>query len=1174
MKKCFKTSFLLVFLFVCLAVFSQEKIHWDVVGKIQDEGSNRSKVDDQSGLRTDLLSWTSQAQASLKPPLNRREKRSLETLTHTNEELRTACEESDFQRNCTHQEMMDYLEKVAAGSQDMFLSTYGQSVKGRELVYAVFSRPMVSNPFEAMASGKPIVVLDAGVHGNEKVLRESNLILIRELAQRGTEMNTLLDDLVVIMVPCLNPDGTEQNKRRNANGNDLNRDYIKLDVVESQAYVSNLLKKWNPHIQIGGHNSGTRYYNMLYLSPTNAAADPALTKICDEGIFPLIDNNLEAAGYTSFYYGNGNEERWKAGSYSPNIFRPYGGICNYISIVFESPRGQSLKDGTLSGIISYKSILEYCSKNNDEVMNVVNSAREKTIELGQKAEGEIAVQMEYVPEDYKVSYFLSDGIAGIPVVNGNPTAITLWAPLPDSDEELRADFWHVDDFDDDATDPVLSDGKMHFVALTTSANGSELWLIENSSANSLGSDESMIPGGDWTKAEINVGNGGALAEWADGFWEGKIGFVGVWNRVLSRSELGNVPQLDIAGSNSSGLSKDMLVQMTFNELKDPLGNELELFGDAELSNGTLLLDGGEGSYGEITGDFGEKIGIGQDMTIVLSIATETDQDHLEASPFGMGLPGVDPNEEASVAKLSTYISDADLLKKPVATKTRPRPYAYLLPHNAVKAIDLLKKHNITVEVLQKDTALAIVAYVLENIEHKERYNHPEATIITVADKTVEKVMTFPKGTYVVRTGQVMGRIISHMLEPETPENIIIWNTMDGFLPEPGPNALVPIYKLPKPTDLPIYSQTFTPGVPSFDSNGYVEYIPGNLPVIISVPHGGYLEPSSIPNRDCDNCVYIRDSYTQELARSMSEAFFEQMGGYAHIIINLLHRKKFDANRDIGDAADGNPIVEESWANYHQFIDSAKSKVIQNYGRGLFIDLHGHGHDIQRLELGYLLSRSELQLSDTELDLQTYVEQSSIQTLVGDNKYLFTHSELLHGPYSLGSLLSNMGVQAVPSMSNRHPYSSEPYFSGGYNTARHGSINQGNIDGIQIECHREVRFNNGYENFSVDLTKSINKFIDIHYDNEYLDNYSITGFSDDIVDEPLGVFPNPATNEINFKSNFNKFNILVYDCIGRQISSQNWNGSSIDIRFLKKGYYILKLRQDNGLLLGSQILIKN
>ncbi|MCU0473635.1 MAG: hypothetical protein MUC93_09755 [Bacteroidales bacterium] len=801
MKKCLKTSFSLVFLFICLAVFSQEKIHWDVVGKIQDEGSNRLKVDDRSGLRTDLLSSTSQTQARLKPLSNRHEKRGLETLTHTNEKLRTACEESDFQRNCTHQEMMDYLEEVVAGSQDMLLSTYGKSVKGRELVYAVFSRPMVTNPFEAMTSGKPIVVLDAGVHGDERVLRESNLILIRELAQKGTKMNALLDDLVVIMAPCLNPDGTEQDQRGNANDQDINRDYIKLDEPETQGYVSNLLQKWHPHIQIGGHNASYRYYNMLYLAPTNAAADPALSKICDEEIFPLIANNLEAAGYKSFYYSDGDEERWEAGSPSPNIFRNYGGISNYISIVFESPRGQSLEDGVKSGIISYKSILEYCSENHEKVMNVVNSARKKTVELGQKAEGEIPVQMKYVPEDNKVSYFLSKK-AGVPVKKGNPTSITLWAPLPDADDELRADFWHVGDFEDYATDLELCDGKMHFVALTTTADGSELWLIENRSAISLGSDDTMIPGGDWTKAEINVGDGGALAEWANGFWEGKIGFVGVWNRVLSRSELGDVSLLDIAGNNRSEVTRDMLVQMTFNELKDPLGNELELFGDAELSNGALLLDG-ENDYGEITGDFGEKIGIGQDMTIVLSFATDAEQNYRSASPLGMGRPGVDPDEEPSVGRISTKITGADLLKKPVATNTRPRPYAYLLPHNAVKAIDLLKKHNITVEVLQKDAPLVIVAYVLEDIEYKEEFNHPEATFITVADKTVKKVMTFPKGTYVVRTGQVMGRIISHMLEPESPENIIIWNTMDGFLPEPGPNVLVPIYKLLKPTDLPI-----------------------------------------------------------------------------------------------------------------------------------------------------------------------------------------------------------------------------------------------------------------------------------------------------------------------------------------------------------------------------------
>ncbi len=722
------------------------------------------------------------------------------------EEMLTACEESGFERYCTHEEMMDYLAKINAASQEMVLSIYGKSVKGRELVYAVFSRPMVTNPFEAMTSGKPIIILDAGVHGNERVLRESNLILFRELAKQGSEMNALLDDLVVIMVPCLNPDGTELDERRNAHDNDINRDYIKLDEPETQGYVSNMLQKWHPHFQVGGHNASYRPYNMLYLAPTNAAADPALSKICDEEIFPLLGKNLEAAGYNSFYYSDGNEERWKAGSPSPNIFRNYGGISNYISVVFESPRGQSLKDGIKSGVICYKSILEYCSENPDKVMGIVEQARKKTIELGQKALGEIPVQMEYVPEDYKVSYLLGSDEKVIPVKSGIPTAITIWAPLPVDDEEILVDYWGVDRFDDDSTDHELCDGAMHFVALTTTAGGSELWLLENGTATSLGDDSPMIPGGDWTDSVINVGDGGALADWADGFWEGKIGFIGVWNRVLSPSELGVAPSLDATlknmSTNTEQVRSNMLVQMTFDELTDPLGNELELLGDAEISGGTLILDG-DGDYGEITGDFGKTIGIGQEMTIVLSIATDVEQDYREAAPFGMGHPDVVPDDKPSAGRIVTKITDAELLKKPVATRTRPRPYAYLLPSDAKQAIDLLQRHNITVEVLQKDMPLAIEGYILENIEHEVEYNHPKATFVTVADETVKKVMTFPKGTYVIRTGQVMGRIISHMLEPETPENIIIWNTMDDLLPQPGPNSLIPIYKLPNPTDLPI-----------------------------------------------------------------------------------------------------------------------------------------------------------------------------------------------------------------------------------------------------------------------------------------------------------------------------------------------------------------------------------
>ncbi|MBN1545479.1 MAG: DUF2817 domain-containing protein, partial [Syntrophaceae bacterium] len=787
--------------------------------------------DDRSGIFMDLLAWSRSAQARLQQPFpadgnkiaGRTYQFPLTLITHPrifpaggsegtgrhipeDQKILTACEKSDFERYCTHEKMMEFLAKINAGSQEMVLSTFGESVMGRELVYAVFSRPLVTNPFEAMTSGKPIVVLDAGVHGDERTLRESNLILIRELAEKGSEMNALLDDLVVIMIPCLNPDGTEHDKRRNANDNDLNRDYIKLDEPETRSYVGNMLQKWHPHIQIGGHNGGSRPYNMCYLAPTNAAADPVLSELCDEEIFPLIDKNMEAAGYTSFYHKSGNMERWKAGSPSPKIFRNYGGISNYISIVFESPAGQGGEENRVkSGLVAYKSILEYCAENPDKIMGVVEKARKKTIEMGQKAQGQIPVQMEYVPEDYKVSYKLSEKV-GIPVDFGVPTAITIWTPLPEDDEEIIVDYWHVDHFADDTSGSDLADGEMHFIALTVTSNGSELWSIEEGTARSLGKDRFMVPGGDWTKSVINLGNGGAVSGWDDGFWEGKIGFVGVWNRALSQSELSNAPSLDATAKNKPADTvrgnSDMLVSMTFDELTDPLGNTLELFGDAEITDGTLVLDG-DGDYGVISGGFGEAIGVGQDMTIVLSVATEVEQDYREAAPFGMGNPEVESGEEPGTERITIKVTDADLLKKPVATRTRARPYAYILPSDAKKAIDLLKMHNITVEVLQKDMPLALEAYILKDIRHEKEDNHPEATFVTVADTSVNMVKLFPKGTYIVRTGQVMGRMISHMLEPETPESIIIWNTMDNLLPEPGPGSLVPIYKIPEPANLPL-----------------------------------------------------------------------------------------------------------------------------------------------------------------------------------------------------------------------------------------------------------------------------------------------------------------------------------------------------------------------------------
>ncbi|MDZ7933709.1 MAG: hypothetical protein U5M51_01795 [Emticicia sp.] len=62
---------------------------------------------------------------------------------------------------------------------------------------------------------------------------------------------------------------------------------------------------------------------------------------------------------------------------------------------------------------------------------------------------------------------------------------------------------------------------------------------------------------------------------------------------------------------------------------------------------------------------------------------------------------------------------------------------------------------------------------------------------------------------------------------------------------------------------------------------YVEYNKGNLPIIITAPHGGYLKPTTISDRNCTNCSYVQDANTQELARTIDSLFFVKTGCHTH-----------------------------------------------------------------------------------------------------------------------------------------------------------------------------------------------------------------------------------------------------------------------------------------------------
>lgn len=254
---------------------------------------------------------------------------------------------------------------------------------------------------------------------------------------------------------------------------------------------------------------------------------------------------------------------------------------------------------------------------------------------------------------------------------------------------------------------------------------------------------------------------------------------------------------------------------------------------------------------------------------------------------------------------------------------------------------------------------------------------------------------------------------------------------------------------------PVQPTVYVPGNSYFGDNDYVEYIAGNMPLIFTAPHGGALAPTSIPARTASACggaaTTVSDANTEELARQIKTEFFNRTGKYPHIVINRLHRNRLDANREVGEAACGNAQAQDAWRDYHEFVETAKTKVTTDHQRGWYTDLHGHGHAIARLELGYDLSAITLRLTDPELDASsTFENASSIRVFSQQSSLSF--SALLRGPTSLGTLLANAGYPAVPGAQDPAPQAGEEYFSGGYSTERHSCKTTGQVCGVQIEAH--------------------------------------------------------------------------------------------------------------------------
>ncbi|RMB63951.1 zinc carboxypeptidase [Dokdonia sinensis] len=215
-----------------------------------------------------------------------------------------------------HADVVRYFEHVAENSDLVTYHQYGKTNERRPLTYAVVTSKANHNNLDnirktnleqtgilsgnAQARGdKAIVWLSYNVHGNEASSTEASMVTLYDLV---TKKQAWLENTVVIIDPCVNPDGrdryanwynqvkstpydplqvaAEHNEpwpggRPNHYLFDLNRDWMWASQVESQARLK-IYNKWMPHVHVDFHEQGIN--NPYYFAP---AAEPYHEVITD-----------------------------------------------------------------------------------------------------------------------------------------------------------------------------------------------------------------------------------------------------------------------------------------------------------------------------------------------------------------------------------------------------------------------------------------------------------------------------------------------------------------------------------------------------------------------------------------------------------------------------------------------------------------------------------------------------------------------------------------------------------------------------------------------------------------------------------------------------------------------------------------------------------------------------
>ncbi len=238
---------------------------------------------------------------------------------------------SDF-KLATYGQIADYFRRLAGASDRIQIFEIGETAEGRTQLMAIISsaqnlqqleryrqiarslalaRDLTDDQAEALAAeGKAVVWIDFGLHSTE-VAHAQTAPLVAHLAvtDESEEMQRIRDDVIFILIPNMNPDGTtlvaewymdqlgtpfEKSSPpelyQKYVGHDNNRDWFMFNMPESRNIARQLYQEWFPQIVYNQHQSAP-FPARIFVPPFEDPMNPNIPPLVMRGI-SLVGNAI------------------------------------------------------------------------------------------------------------------------------------------------------------------------------------------------------------------------------------------------------------------------------------------------------------------------------------------------------------------------------------------------------------------------------------------------------------------------------------------------------------------------------------------------------------------------------------------------------------------------------------------------------------------------------------------------------------------------------------------------------------------------------------------------------------------------------------------------------------------------------------------------------------------